>query len=468
MFSIIKKNIKTKIILFLFIGSAIISTLFAFYNYNTTKERLVKKLEDLADDYVNRISENLIIPLWEVDSDWALKTIDTEMDNEQLIAISVSGEGGLYVARERSEANVIQNFSSFSNKEGTFLERTKPIVRNSEEIGSVTIYVTRKFLDERLLNEAQSIIIFGAFLVLFLIASIYVTLEYFVLKPLGHILTIVKNTSKNDYSKRVEISQEDEIGRLADGFNEMIQSILDKEEMMMSQSRQAAMGEMISMIAHQWRQPITVIAMGANNMLADIELEQLKTEDVENDANMILKQTMHLSKTIDDFRNFFSPNKEKTLELINDIIEDSLKVIGKSLENNNVAIERKLNSMTPIKIHSRELLQVLLNIIKNAKEALLENKIKNGIISIETKEDEDNIYIIICDNGKGIPANIIKKVFNPYFTTKSEKNGTGLGLYMSKTIVHKHLDGKMEVKNREVGGVCFSITIPKEEKENNE
>ena len=222
------------------------------------------------------------------------------------------------------------------------------------------------------------------------------------------------------------------------------------------------MGEMISMIAHQWRQPITVISMGANNMIMDIELENMKEEEVRKYSEMILQQTLHLSKTIDDFRNFFSPNKEKTIVLINDILKDSLEVIGKSLENNNVAVEKAFHSTTPVTIHSRELLQVYLNIIKNAKEALLENNIKDKSISIETNEDENNIYTIICDNGKGIPKGIITKVFDPYFSTKSNKNGTGLGLYMSKTIVLKHLHGELYVKNQDEGGACFTIKIPKD------
>ena len=234
MLSIIEKNIKIKIISFLFLGSAIIAALFSLYNYNITKEHLVKKLENAADEHVNRISQNLIIPLWEIDSDWITKTIDTELVEEELVAVSVSGEGGVYVARKQDSSKQIQSFTSFSNEEGIFLERIRPIVHNNEEIGNVTIYFTREVLDKRLLDEARKIVTVVVVLVLFSIISLYLILDYFILHPLGKILTIVNNTSKNDYTKEIEITQEDEIGRLAKGFNEMIHNILDKEELMIS------------------------------------------------------------------------------------------------------------------------------------------------------------------------------------------------------------------------------------------
>ena len=462
MLSYIKNSIKVKILLFLFLGSTTIAILFALYNYNVSKKYFIDKLEHSTDVYVDRLSQNLIVPLWEVDSDWVVKIIDTELQEEELIAVSVSAEGNLYVAREKDASQTIRDFTSFSNEKNVFLERTRPIIHtDGEEIGTVTVYVTREFLDKRLLDEAKGIMTMAIFLLFFLIIALYIALDYFILHPLNKMLLVVNKTSKNDYSEKMEILQHDEIGRLANGFNEMIRNILDKEELMISQSRLAAMGEMISMIAHQWRQPISIIAMGANNMILDIELDDLQAEEVRKQSKVILNQTQHLSKTIDDFRNFFSPNKEKTLVLINDLIEDSLQVIEKSLQNNNIAIKKEFNSNTPVKIYSRELLQVFLNIIKNAKEALLENNIKDAFISIKTDEDEDNVYTIICDNGKGIPKDIIKKVFDPYFSTKSEKNGTGLGLYMSKTIVDKHLDGDIYVKNVAEGGACFTMRIPK-------
>lgn len=141
------------------------------------------------------------------------------------------------------------------------------------------------------------------------------------------------------------------------------------------------------------------------------------------------------------------------------ILDETFKIMGKSLENNNVAVEQELLYDEFVQVYSRELLQVFINIIKNAKEVLVEKEV-NRLISIKTFEDDQFAVIQICDNGGGIEDSIKEKIFEPYFSTKSEKTGTGLGLYMSKTIVEKHLEGLLEVENTE-DGACFLIKLPK-------
>ena len=232
-----------------------------------------------------------------------------------------------------------------------------------------------------------------------------------------------------------------------------------QEDIMIAQSRHAAMGEMISMIAHQWRQPISVIAMDANNILADIELETVDERTLQDGAEDIINQTQELSKTIDDFRNFFKPERIYEEVLVKDVINDALAVIGKSLENNNVEVTLEIEQEAKMVTYARELMQVVINIIKNSKEALLDKKPEDKKISLSVKSDEKSVSIAICDNAGGISSEVIGEIFNPYFTTKGSKNGTGLGLYMSKTIVEKHLDGRLNVCNQD-DGVCFEIKLP--------
>ncbi|MCU7940879.1 MAG: HAMP domain-containing histidine kinase [gamma proteobacterium symbiont of Bathyaustriella thionipta] len=227
----------------------------------------------------------------------------------------------------------------------------------------------------------------------------------------------------------------------------------------MTQSRHAAMGEMISMIAHQWRQPISVIAMEANNMLADIEFDDIEPDTFSKDAKMIIKQTQYLSKTIDDFRNFFRPGKQKEYAKPRDIVDECLVIMGKTLENQNIELLKAYHSDRNVLIYSRELLQVIINIIKNAKEALLENRKKNRQISITITETKVAITLSIIDNAGGIPDKIQHTIFEPYFSTKDKKSGTGLGLYMSKIIVEEHMNGQLEIKNTS-DGAQFSITLP--------
>jgi signal transduction histidine kinase len=239
----------------------------------------------------------------------------------------------------------------------------------------------------------------------------------------------------------------------------------EQEELMIAQSRHAAMGEMISMIAHQWRQPISVISMDANNILVDVELDNINYNSLKNDATDIITQTQHLSKTIDDFRNFFKPNKLKDSVVVSDVFLETMRVIDKSLENNNIEVQNVFETDTAIEIFSRELLQVFLNILKNAKEALVENRKSERKITNRVYETEESIIVEICNNGGKIKEEIISRIFDPYFSTKSEKNGTGLGLYMSKTIVEKHLKGRLWVENRGVDEVCFMIKLSKKEQQ---
>ena len=232
-----------------------------------------------------------------------------------------------------------------------------------------------------------------------------------------------------------------------------------KEEIMISQSRHAAMGEMISMIAHQWRQPISVIAMGANNILVDIELELLDNETLGKTAKDIIDQTQELSDTIDDFRNFFRPVHDTEDVLPEDILKEAFMVIGKSLENNTIEVIQEIHSNKSIKTYSRELMQVLINILKNAKEVLVEKVDIGRKMIISIVDEDDYIVITICDNGGGIKEDILPNIFDPYFTTKGVAEGTGLGLYMSKTIIEEHLYGRLQAYNKD-NGACFKIRLP--------
>ena len=237
------------------------------------------------------------------------------------------------------------------------------------------------------------------------------------------------------------------------------QELRDKDEIMIAQSRHAAMGEMISMIAHQWRQPISAIAMDASNIVVDIELDMIETEELLNISKDIINQVAELSKTIDDFRDFFKPNKEMEDVLFKQVVDDVLNVIGKSLENNDIKLILNIDGKIKIRTFSRELMQVLINIIKNSKEALIDKNVANKRICIDLTKDKNNIIIKIKDNAGGIDSKVIDKIFDPYFTTKGEKTGTGLGLYISKTIIEKHLKGFINVSNQD-DGVLFEVKLP--------
>ena len=238
-------------------------------------------------------------------------------------------------------------------------------------------------------------------------------------------------------------------------------SLRKQHEMLIAQSRHAAMGEMIGMIAHQWRQPLSVISMDANNMLLDIALENFNTDEAEKYANSITEQTQHLSKTIDDFRNFFKPDKVISEVNIRETVDSTLTIVKDALKNNNIELTSSFETDKDVKAYPRELMQVFINIINNSKDALKLHKREDALINIRVYEDEKYINTEICDNGGGIDADILSKVFDPYFSTKDEKTGTGLGLYMSKMIIEEHLNGIIEACNKDEGA-CFTVRLLKE------
>lgn len=242
-----------------------------------------------------------------------------------------------------------------------------------------------------------------------------------------------------------------------------ITELKKKDELMMAQSRHAAMGEMIGMIAHQWRQPIAGIAMDANNMMLDIAFETFDTTTAEGYAKDILDQTQHLSKTIDDFRNFFKPDKSVISVRLEDIMNETLNIVKESLTSNGIAIKTLYTSESLADAFPRELMQVFINIINNAKDALLSDHTENPVIDIHIYDEESYVCAKICDNGGGIPETILPKLFDPYFSTKDEKTGTGLGLYMSKMIIEDHLHGRIEASNNESVGACFQVRLLKKD-----
>jgi len=228
-----------------------------------------------------------------------------------------------------------------------------------------------------------------------------------------------------------------------------------QNQQLMQQSKMALMGEMISMIAHQWRQPLNIITLSTVKLETGILLNnEISNEDIYNITSEINKQSQYLSNTIDDFRYFYKPDKESVTVKLEDVISKSLSIIKASLISSHIEIIQEYKSKEEIELYENEMTQVILNILKNAQDNFSEKGIKDPCIKITT----ENRTISICDNGGGIPEDILEKIFDPYFSTKDEKNVTGLGLYMSKTIIEKHHGGILHVKNRG-DGVCFVIEV---------
>ncbi|RLA72815.1 MAG: hypothetical protein DRG24_01900 [Epsilonproteobacteria bacterium] len=245
---------------------------------------------------------------------------------------------------------------------------------------------------------------------------------------------------------------------LAQRVKEEVGKNREKEQQFIQQSRLAQMGEMISMIAHQWRQPLSAISATSSLLELKAKLHQLDDDSVEQKAKDISSYAQHLSHTIDDFRDFFQPNRELKETSYEEIITSVLSIIESSIVNKNIQLIQELNTHEILTTYPNELKQVVLNLIKNAEDVLLEREIDHPYIKIRTYTKDDQQILEISDNGGGIPETLIEKIFDPYFSTKSDKNGTGLGLYMSKTIIEEHCGGTLHVKNG-IKGARFEIIL---------
>ncbi|AFL68251.1 sensor histidine kinase [Sulfurospirillum barnesii] len=235
----------------------------------------------------------------------------------------------------------------------------------------------------------------------------------------------------------------------------------EKDKHILQQSRLAQMGEMISMIAHQWRQPLGSISTIAASIRLKLTLNRLlgSSKEEQEASKVFLEESMNriesyvqfLTHTIDDFRNFFKPNKQQERVSLPQLISKTLEIIGKALEVNGIAINVQVYETKAIYTYANEVTQVILNILKNAEDVIKERSIQNPHIYITIKQEDAWQCIYIEDNAGGMSPEVLEHMFEPYFSTKSEKNGSGLGLYMSKIIIEEHCKGKILANNGSMG-----------------
>jgi signal transduction histidine kinase len=221
------------------------------------------------------------------------------------------------------------------------------------------------------------------------------------------------------------------------------------EQMMIQQSKQAAMGEMINAIAHQWRQPLNALGLLIQDLPDAMEYKELTPEYLKTMVGDALRQINFMSTTIDDFRDFFKPEKEKKHFDIETTIREVINIIAAQLRAHNITFSIHGESYTLFN-HLNEFKQVLLNLLNNAKDAIIAQG-KNGHIAITLDRNDEYEQVSISDTGGGIDDSIIARIFEPYFTTKDQGKGTGIGLYLVKTIVEEHMNGTISVHSDGTG-----------------
>ncbi len=392
---------------------------------------------------------------------------------------------------------------------------TYPIVFSATNWGHIHLSFSLEQYNKRITSMYVSFSLF--FIVLLFITSL---VSYFIAKsfskPIIKLNEIANEISHGNLQVRSDYKSKDEFGQLSNSFNKMISKIqssqeqlkesheelenrveirtlelnetnkkleektieleylnkqldkkvkdevekrTDQERLLIQQSRLAAMGEMIGNIAHQWRQPLSIITTAASGIKVEKEFGISSEKEELNKVETIMKTSIYLSNTIEDFSNFFKPNKEKENFNIETMLKQSLELVGASFKYYHISVNIDVEKEIIVNGFANEYAQAIMNILNNAKDILVDRNIQNPTIDLKIYEKNGLGVLAIKDNAGGIDNNIIDKIFEPYFTTKHKSQGTGIGLYMSKMIIEENMQGELKVENSKDGAV-FTISVP--------
>jgi PAS domain S-box-containing protein len=408
--------------------TSLIFVILMFFLLNQSFNKLLVSLKQMHDQHTEELREAQLMTAFNE------KFLNTVLDTSRNIVISTIDKETLY--------SVNQTFLDFTGFD------------TIEDFESVHECVSELFLpdkDESFLRQQQN----GIHWIDYIYENPTKTFKA-KLRRDGeiHSFLVTANKMRLDEKKRNVITFTDITEVI--NFQKMIQ---EKDALLYKQSKLAAMGEMISMIAHQWRQPLGSISAATGGLKLQLELDMFDKGVFDQKLDDINGYVQYMSKTVDDFRNFYRPDKTRELISLKEVISSSLTIMEPVLKQHNIKVDTWFETHEPIDSYANELIQVVLNLIKNAKDAHVERETPDPIIKLSVLRNEDQTQsLVVADNNGGIPEELIDKIFEPYFTTKDERNGTGLGLYMSKTIIEEHCGGTLSVKNDH--GAQFIITLP--------
>ena len=371
---------------------------------------------------------------------------------------------------------ITHTFSLQDDYSGTFL-------------GAVDVHATHSAIWERMNNGFWLILLNAVFKTLVLWGCFIYFAERYIKQPLLEITASVGRIKLDQLAQErlplehlhgelnlLGMSLNDTLDRLDVSFTEqsnvteeLRQAHLELQEahatlqqtqdQLIQSAKMATTGELLAMIAHQWRQPLGTIGNQISNLQLRVALKNAEPEYLSKELASIQKNLKFLSSTIKDFREFLKPNKPTELIKISEVIQRAEDLFQVALAKNGIKLVKQLEKTQPLWTCPNELQQVVMNLLQNAQEVLQENEITQKQISIRLKQDGAQQVLEFEDNAGGIPEGLEEQIFQPYFTTKSQLNGTGLGLYMSKLIVEQHLKGKISVHNSH-RGACFTIQLP--------
>ncbi len=311
-----------------------------------------------------------------------------------------------------------------------------------------SIRQNKKILEKRIDKYITQVLLISSLIIL--ITGI---LSFLISQKINNVFSNYKQSVEKKEFELQDINK-----NLEKRITKAINEVKKKDRAMLHQSRLARMGAMLSMIAHQWRQPlseISAILMELETANRFKKLDDTLLKSSIDDSNKIIQ---FMSNTIDDFRNFFKPDKKKVKFYVDNACNEAISLAGASIKSYQIDLYKKVYCNCVINGYEREFAQVMLNLISNAKDILNQRKIKNPKINICIDVDDKNVIVTVHDNAGGVNEEHLDLIFEPYFTTKESSKGTGLGLYMSKMIIEKNMNGELTVENHQ-DGALFKVIV---------
>jgi signal transduction histidine kinase len=452
-------SIFTQIIIINTIVMAFFIGIFIFRNYTIVSNQLVlledEKINSIAKTLTHIISINISLGLED-----NLKDIikDGMQIHSEIVGVEILDNNKKIIFTNLNNEKMDSNIKIYN------IELKDTIFKTS--IGKMKVYYTFSNIYEKLLNQFSTFLFWMLFffLISVLVSTLLIRNN---LKSLKSLKNKMFDYSLNKNIVFEEVNSKNEIAVINNSAAKMIKKIEEEvekrilfEKEIMQKNRLASMGEMLDNIAHQWRQPLMKINGILLNTDRAIELKKYDENYLQNQLNEISNTVFFMSNTIDTFREFLNPNRAKNRFEILNSIKKAIKLLDTSLSD----VEISFNALEhEIEAFESEFIQVIIAILSNTIDIFEEREIEKKVLNINIYEKEFNVYIEIEDNAKGIDKDIIEQIFDPYFTTKYKLGGTGMGLYIAKTIMINSFNGDISVINTNIGAK-FIITTPKGQK----
>ena len=398
-------------------------------------------------------------------------TIEVVQDSDEMMKKLLNDEAYAVIALDEQADYIIDKYGYGKLKINGFLSKEKPIEGSIgvQKENEILYLIIEKALEKISPEEIQNIINSWRITRYQSVVDYTLVIGVVVFMSIILLIMIYYQRKLKNFNKELEISVDKktkelrEINETLEGkIAEKVLELIQKDEILTVQSKQAIMGEMISMIAHQWRQPLNTITLSISSIqIKHLMGEDMESEELQKRLDDINETITYLSETVDDFKTYFHPDKKREHLDVDRLLHKAINFISARLKSNRVEIKILEESNIHFDGYQNELVQVLLNILNNAIDAYGSHpNIQERVIELYAKLEGQNIVIYVKDSAGGIESSHIKQLFEPYFSTKG-KNGTGLGLYMSQMIIQKQFKGEIKVKSQG-GTTTFMISIPKE------